>query len=92
MINLQESVFGLKLLNTDVCELIFVAKVLETNEEEKVDVHDKIDQLEEQLDRIKNDIIVTNGEKIEQIAKKILKGLDDDEDGDGGAAVNRSRF
>lgn len=43
MINLQESVFGLKLLNTDVCELIFVAKVLETNEEEKVDVHDKID-------------------------------------------------
>ena len=43
MINLQDSVFGLKLLNTDVCELIFVAKVLETNEEEKVDVHDKID-------------------------------------------------
>ena len=43
MINLQDSVFGLKLLNTDFCELIFVAKVLETNEEEKVDVNDKID-------------------------------------------------
>ena len=48
--------------------------------------------MEDQLDRIKNDIIVTNSEKIEQIAKKILKGLDDDEDGDGGAAVNRSRY
>ena len=43
MINLQDSVFGLKLLSTDFCELIFVAKVLETNEEEKVDVNDKID-------------------------------------------------
>ena len=46
MINLQDSVFGLKRLNIDLCELIFVAKVLETNEEEKVDVNDKIDQLE----------------------------------------------
>ena len=47
MINLQDSVFGLRLLKTDFCELIFVAKVLETNEVEKVNVNDKIDQLED---------------------------------------------
>ena len=79
------------MLKRDFCELIFVAKVLETNEVEKMNVNEKIDRLENQLDRVKDDIIASNSGKIEEIAIKILKGLDDDEDQDGGAALNKSR-
>lgn len=63
---MQDSIYGFKKDASDPNEIIFVAKVLEQLEEE-AELNNKVDQLNEKLDEIKDDIMDHYNDKIHEI-------------------------
>ena len=72
---MQDTVYGFKKIIPDPNELIFVAQVMEQIEEE-VELTNKVDQLHEKLDEVKEEILDHYNDKIHEIGQFILDKID----------------
>ena len=74
---MQDTVYGTRQHTPDPIELIFIAQMIGSNEVAEKNLANKIDLLDGKLDRMQQEIIDRNDERIQEVTGHILRKLDE---------------